>query len=90
MLTDVWEHFCIFNFHIKQKGKGPVKELPIDRDNTLVVGMIDYNRTFSWEKKLENPKVIKPDMYEKGFTDSMNRYCGQFKYILKVLIVVLI
>ena len=52
--------------------------------------MIDYNRTFSWEKKLENPKGIKPDMYEKGFTDSMNRYCGQFKYILKVLIVVFI
>ena len=52
--------------------------------------MIDYNRTFSWERKLETPKVIKPDLYEMRFTDSMNRYCGQFKYILKVLIVVLI
>ena len=69
---------------------GPIQELPIDRDLRLVVGMIDYNRTFSWEKKLETSKVIKPDLYEMRFTDAMNRYCGQFKYILKVLIVVFI
>ena len=43
---------------------GPIQELPIDRDLRLVVGMIDYNRTFSWEKKLETSKVIKPDLYE--------------------------
>ena len=52
--------------------------------------MIDYNRFFSWKKKLEAPKVIKPDLYEMRFTGAMNKYCGQFKYIIKVLIVVLI
>lgn len=50
----------------------------------LVVGIIDYIRTFTWDKKLETmvkrlgqgkqPTIISPDEYRKRFIAAMNRY----------------
>ncbi|XP_026480830.1 putative 1-phosphatidylinositol 3-phosphate 5-kinase isoform X2 [Ctenocephalides felis] len=57
-------------------------------NNTLVVGIIDYIRTFTWDKKLETivkktvtlgqqgklPTVLSPDEYRKRFCQAMDRY----------------
>jgi len=54
----------------------------------LVVGIIDYIRTYTWDKKLENyvkstgilggqgkmPTVVSPDLYRTRFTEAMQRY----------------
>jgi hypothetical protein len=54
----------------------------------LVVGIIDYIRTFTWDKRLEMyvkrtgilgghgnlPTVISPKMYKERFTDQMDKY----------------
>lgn len=59
------------------------KEVPNARNNQLGAGMIDYIRTFTSEKNLEIPTVIR-------LTDAIDTTedCGQFQYILYVLIVV--
>lgn len=63
--------------------------LGIDDNNTeLVVGMIDYIRTFTWDKKIETmvkksgllggqgklPTIVSPDEYRKRFQSAMERY----------------
>ncbi|XP_025088502.1 1-phosphatidylinositol 3-phosphate 5-kinase-like [Pomacea canaliculata] len=54
----------------------------------LVVGIIDYIRTFTWDKKLEMvvksagilggqgrmPTVVSPQLYKERFLEAMNRY----------------
>ncbi|XP_066922727.1 1-phosphatidylinositol 3-phosphate 5-kinase-like isoform X3 [Clytia hemisphaerica] len=54
----------------------------------LVVGIIDYIRTYTWDKKLESyvkstgilggagkmPTVVSPDLYRTRFTEAMQRY----------------
>ncbi|XP_055998370.1 1-phosphatidylinositol 3-phosphate 5-kinase-like isoform X3 [Ostrea edulis] len=49
----------------------------------LVIGIIDYIRTFTWDKKLEmllksrgglQPTVVSPDIYRTRFLDAMGRY----------------
>lgn len=54
----------------------------------LVLGIIDYIRTFTWDKKLETmvkksgilggqgklPTVISPEEYQKRFIEAMHRY----------------
>ncbi|XP_047111766.1 1-phosphatidylinositol 3-phosphate 5-kinase [Schistocerca piceifrons] len=54
----------------------------------LVVGIIDYIRTFTWDKKLETmvkssgilggqgklPTVVSPELYRARFTSAMHRY----------------
>ncbi|KAK2183696.1 hypothetical protein NP493_299g00022 [Ridgeia piscesae] len=57
--------------------------------NELVVGIIDYIRTFTWDKRLEMvvkstysqwggqgkmPTVVSPELYRKRFLQAMNRY----------------
>ncbi|KAI0211900.1 1-phosphatidylinositol 3-phosphate 5-kinase [Lamellibrachia satsuma] len=57
--------------------------------NELVVGIIDYIRTFTWDKKLEMvvkstysqwggqgkmPTVVSPELYRTRFLQAMNRY----------------
>lgn len=61
----------------------------IDEDNKeLVVGIIDFIRTFTWDKKLESwvkerglvgkgvkePTVVSPRQYKNRFRESMERY----------------
>ncbi|KAK5642357.1 hypothetical protein RI129_008524 [Pyrocoelia pectoralis] len=61
----------------------------LDSDNKeLVIGIIDYIRTFTWDKKLETmvkksgllggqgklPTIISPKEYRKRFIDAMHRY----------------
>uniref|UniRef100_A0A1Y1N0Y2 1-phosphatidylinositol-3-phosphate 5-kinase n=1 Tax=Photinus pyralis TaxID=7054 RepID=A0A1Y1N0Y2_PHOPY len=61
----------------------------LDSDNKeLVLGIIDYIRTFTWDKKLETmvkksgllggqgklPTIISPKEYRKRFIDAMHRY----------------
>ncbi|KAI5754029.1 hypothetical protein M8J77_005179 [Diaphorina citri] len=59
-----------------------------DTNMELVVGMIDYIRTFTWDKKIETmvkksgllggqgklPTIVSPDEYRKRFQSAMNRY----------------
>jgi len=52
--------------------------------NELVVGIIDYIRTFTWDKMLEMvfkkniigamPTVVSPELYRRRFLESMDRY----------------
>ncbi|XP_017776695.1 PREDICTED: 1-phosphatidylinositol 3-phosphate 5-kinase [Nicrophorus vespilloides] len=61
----------------------------LDSENKeLVLGIIDYIRTFTWDKKLETivkktgllggqgklPTIISPQEYQKRFEDAMHRY----------------
>ena len=61
----------------------------IDETNLrLVVGVIDYIRTYTWDKKLESyvkssgilggqgkmPTVVSPEVYKTRFTEAMTRY----------------
>lgn len=59
-----------------------------DQRKELVVGIIDYIRTFTWDKKLEMvvksagilggqgkmPTVVFPDLYKSRFLEAMDRY----------------
>eukprot|EP00036_Acanthoecidae_sp_10tr_P018718 CAMPEP_0206303226 /NCGR_PEP_ID=MMETSP0106_2-20121207/9126_1 /ASSEMBLY_ACC=CAM_ASM_000206 /TAXON_ID=81532 /ORGANISM="Acanthoeca-like sp., Strain 10tr" /LENGTH=1719 /DNA_ID=CAMNT_0053734011 /DNA_START=177 /DNA_END=5336 /DNA_ORIENTATION=- len=59
-----------------------------DEQKVLVVGIIDYIRTFTWDKRLEMyvkrtgilgghgnlPTVISPKMYKERFNDQMDKY----------------
>ncbi|XP_033114727.1 1-phosphatidylinositol 3-phosphate 5-kinase-like [Anneissia japonica] len=56
-----------------------------DSTNELVVGIIDYIRTFTWDKKLEMfvksvgnqgkmPTVLSPELYGTRFREAMNCY----------------
>ncbi|XP_046386822.1 1-phosphatidylinositol 3-phosphate 5-kinase isoform X2 [Ischnura elegans] len=49
----------------------------------LIVGIIDYIRTFTWDKRLENmvksaggktPTIIEPDLYRGRFITAMHKY----------------
>jgi len=58
----------------------------IDKDtNELVIGIIDYIRTFTWDKKLETvfkssvpnskmPTIVSPKVYRTRFLEAMDRY----------------
>ncbi|KAJ3115312.1 1-phosphatidylinositol-3-phosphate 5-kinase, partial [Nowakowskiella sp. JEL0407] len=61
----------------------------IDEENhTLVVGIVDYIRTFTWDKKLESwvketgflggggnqPTIVSPRQYKSRFREAMSRY----------------
>ncbi|ESO10729.1 hypothetical protein HELRODRAFT_109077 [Helobdella robusta] len=57
----------------------------LDEENErLVVGIIDYMRTFTWDKKVEMifknsygskmPTVVSPDIYRQRFLEAMDRY----------------
>lgn len=61
----------------------------LDEDNKeLVLGIIDYIRTFTWDKKLETivkrygilggqgklPTIVSPEEYQKRFIEAMHRY----------------
>uniref|UniRef100_A0A8C2A1F5 1-phosphatidylinositol 3-phosphate 5-kinase n=1 Tax=Cyprinus carpio TaxID=7962 RepID=A0A8C2A1F5_CYPCA len=59
-----------------------------DATNELVVGIIDYIRTFTWDKKLEMvvkstgilggqgkmPTVVSPELYRARFCEAMDKY----------------
>uniref|UniRef100_A0A8C8VRB2 1-phosphatidylinositol 3-phosphate 5-kinase n=1 Tax=Pelusios castaneus TaxID=367368 RepID=A0A8C8VRB2_9SAUR len=59
-----------------------------DASNELVVGIIDYIRTFTWDKKLEMvvkstgilggqgkmPTVVSPELYRTRFCEAMDKY----------------
>ncbi|XP_075789938.1 1-phosphatidylinositol 3-phosphate 5-kinase isoform X7 [Pelodiscus sinensis] len=59
-----------------------------DTSNELVVGIIDYIRTFTWDKKLEMvvkstgilggqgkmPTVVSPELYRTRFCEAMDKY----------------
>ncbi|TRY88213.1 hypothetical protein DNTS_026902 [Danionella cerebrum] len=59
-----------------------------DSTNELVVGIIDYIRTFTWDKKLEMvvkstgilggqgkmPTVVSPELYRARFCEAMDKY----------------
>lgn len=59
-----------------------------DHCNSLIVGIVDFVRTFTWDKKLESwvkekgilggggrePTIISPKQYKTRFRDSMERY----------------
>lgn len=59
-----------------------------DTTNELVVGIIDYIRTFTWDKKLEMvvkstgilggqgkmPTVVSPELYRTRFCEAMDKY----------------
>jgi len=57
-----------------------------DKNDTLIVGIIDYIRTFTWDKKIENlvkssfggqgkmPTVVRPTEYQTRFCEAMDRY----------------
>lgn len=61
----------------------------LDSENKeLVLGIIDYIRTFTWDKKLETmvkksgilggqgklPTIVSPEEYQKRFIEAMHRY----------------
>lgn len=61
----------------------------LDEENKeLVLGIIDYIRTFTWDKKLETivkrygilggqgklPTIVSPEEYQKRFIEAMHRY----------------
>ena len=54
------------------------------QDNNLIIGIIDYIRTYTLDKRVESiikqsighgklPTVISPKMYKARFTDAMDR-----------------
>ncbi|XP_060534616.1 1-phosphatidylinositol 3-phosphate 5-kinase [Cylas formicarius] len=54
-------------------------------DRNLVVGIIDYIRTFTWDKRIEHifkkiggqgklPTIVSPEEYQKRFVDAMHNY----------------
>jgi 1-phosphatidylinositol-3-phosphate 5-kinase len=58
-----------------------------EQSNELVVGIIDYIRTFTWDKRIENlvkssgilggqgkPTVVSPEEYQTRFCDALDRY----------------
>ncbi|XP_065570926.1 1-phosphatidylinositol 3-phosphate 5-kinase-like [Artemia franciscana] len=59
-----------------------------DKNDEFVIGIIDYMRTFTWDKKLETfvkssgllggqgkqPTIVSPDIYRSRFCDAMSRY----------------
>ncbi|XP_063396622.1 1-phosphatidylinositol 3-phosphate 5-kinase-like isoform X1 [Mytilus trossulus] len=54
-----------------------------ENSNELVLGIIDYIRTFTWDKKLETilksaggklPTVVSPEIYKSRFLSAMTRY----------------
>lgn len=54
-----------------------------EKRNELVVGIIDYIRTFTWDKKIETlikstggkmPTVVSPEIYRTRFMEAMGRY----------------
>jgi len=55
-----------------------------DSSNELVIGIIDYIRTFTWDKMLEMvlkknitgamPTVVSPELYRRRFLEAMDRY----------------
>jgi 1-phosphatidylinositol-3-phosphate 5-kinase len=59
-----------------------------EQKNELVVGIIDYIRTFTWDKKIETfvkssgilggqgkmPTVVSPEEYQTRFCEAMDRY----------------
>lgn len=54
-----------------------------ESNNELVLGIIDYIRTFTWDKKLETiiksaggklPTVVSPEIYRSRFLAAMTRY----------------
>lgn len=57
----------------------------IDKENQeLVLGIIDYVRPFTWDKKIERvvksvvstelPTIIEPELYRERFCEAMNKY----------------
>ncbi|KAJ2100997.1 Mitochondrial distribution and morphology protein 12 [Coemansia sp. S100] len=59
-----------------------------ERNNELVIGIVDFIRTFTWDKKLESwvkeasilggggksPTIVSPKQYKKRFREAMERY----------------
>ncbi|GAB6019595.1 1-phosphatidylinositol-3-phosphate 5-kinase [Chamberlinius hualienensis] len=59
-----------------------------EKKEKLIVGIIDYIRTFTWDKRLENlvkssgilggqgrlPTVVSPELYRNRFCEAMDRY----------------
>ncbi|RWS28345.1 FYVE finger-containing phosphoinositide kinase: fyv1-like protein [Leptotrombidium deliense] len=56
-----------------------------EQRNEFVVGIIDYVRNFTWEKKLEmmvksvgshgkSPTIVSPDVYKERFREKMDQY----------------
>lgn len=56
-----------------------------DQSNELVLGIVDYIRTFTWDKRLENwvkdfggagkePTIVTPKQYKQRFRSAMERY----------------
>jgi hypothetical protein len=54
-------------------------------NNQIVVGIIDYIRTFTWDKKLETyfktiggqgkmPTIVSPEIYRTRFVSAIERY----------------
>ncbi|KAJ2338823.1 Mitochondrial distribution and morphology protein 12, partial [Coemansia sp. RSA 2671] len=57
-------------------------------NNELVIGIVDFIRTFTWDKKLESwvkeasilggsgksPTIVSPKQYKKRFREAMERY----------------
>lgn len=57
----------------------------VDKENQeLVLGIIDYVRPFTWDKKIERvvksvvgselPTIIEPELYRERFCEAMNKY----------------
>lgn len=55
-----------------------------EEDNQIAVGIIDYLRVFTWDKKVETyfktisgngmPTIVSPEIYRKRFLDAIDRY----------------
>jgi 1-phosphatidylinositol-3-phosphate 5-kinase len=56
-----------------------------EQSNELVLGIVDYIRTFTWDKRLENwvkdfggagkePTIVTPKQYKQRFRSAMERY----------------
>ncbi|KAG8788159.1 1-phosphatidylinositol-3-phosphate 5-kinase [Serendipita sp. 397] len=55
-----------------------------DHNNELVLGIVDYIRTFTWDKRIENwvkdfgggkePTIVTPRQYKQRFRSAMERY----------------
>lgn len=64
-----------------------------DEKHELIVGIIDFIRTYTWDKKLESwvkerglvgggsakPTVVTPKMYKTRFREAMDRYIFSIK-----------
>jgi 1-phosphatidylinositol-3-phosphate 5-kinase len=57
----------------------------LDSDNLLIVGIIDYIRKFTIDKRVESflkqvvdqsklPTIVSPNVYKNRFIDAMDRY----------------